>query len=1605
MGIVLSHTIVSLFLHYRNRDRYDQGTTDQNSVPERIVDQEALSPLDNVAGMRDLYCTIREVLNDLLHRKVNSIVYIVEEKSGKLYADAEKKHAAPSSGIVRETMETQQFHVQSNDVAEDPVVAVLKAQCKLSTDWSPKTVYCLPVTDEENQKILALLVIEDNETVEINKITSLKHKIVGCYRRLCKCHQDSSSNYAPSNTPNAMTADGNGDKDAILRLCGDLYDQDASRLQLKVIRFLEEQTSAECAFLLLVVPETQDLFCQVIGGLVLEEEVKFPGQNSVFSLPLESKKPMKLEDVPLDKRKDIENLVGVKLKSMLCVPVSSRNNEGLIALACVVNKKEAENFTNDDLQAILQCFQYTSTVLTSTLAFQNERKLKLHTQAMLQVARNLFTHLGEFTVRHSEELASFNYLAYFLEKYKEQVSIPNKVKGQSKHKNSNGSAKACKSLPLADHRKIHVNTCKSSLNPMSGSLTYFASQFITAPREIVGSPNSERSLSVSYQKSNAKRRYFSSVYTEKEDFDLCARNEEFSQSLKNRMENSQLHSDCIDSGEKEISENEKNHYEDNGEVIQSDFRGSLNGVCNSSSFTKTGRTAKCKKGSNENDSFIDNEFIQPKVDFSIIPLQQELTFKDPELFEQRKKNDQKEGRNEVEIMDRIQEPVKKLSPKTDYIAAGNDSLLNTVKHTSTVSASNAMSESKTFTAEGEQCRVCVEIDDFKTCGELQPNEEAQLATSGSRSEMDESFTEESLLVKSSCKSGNTGSGLSSAFQSEVLKLENKFERHEISISDQVSYKEAVTKLGGDSECSDSCLPAVSRLHIAVTKDDDFKEGNEMRQSGSTDKGSIFMNTTTLNVPPEEMSQKSFHTAEDDAMDNTSVGSQGDLEQEFDMDEKDEKSEVFYDTLTDRSIFSSSSEQGMCRSIKESTLELKWREVKLSHSEPAISNVKNALTDSQSQFKDSKHCLNYAFIEDVEPFIDPLIISSNNQDSVVRDVGLICSRSSIPGTDIKIIVEDTTSCETNSFSHQRVPNISTYSSADKCSERSSGCSSDKHDKDLEYIKHLQPPATDVCIITKYDLTKLLREIMQEARNLTQAERCSVFLIDKETKELVAEVFDGISTNSKEEHNEIRMPITQGIAGHVATTGNLLNIKDAYSHPMFYRGIDDSTGFRTRNILCFPIKNEKGDVLGVAQLCNKKTGQHFTAFDEDLASAFAVYCCISISHSLMYQNVLAAQYRNSLANELMMYHMKISPDDVEKLLLNDIPSVAIWGVEFDKFSFPPREIPDLETPMCVLAMFEDLGFTSRWRIRKDTLVRFVLMVKKGYRNPPYHNWTHAFAVAHFCYLCITNLKLHQCLDDIELFALFVSCLCHDLDHRGTNNQYQVASKSVLAALYSSEGSVMERHHFAQTMCIVNTEGCNIFENLSSKDYTTVLDLVRDIILATDLAHHLKIMNSLKEMAKDGYDSKNERHHSLLLCLLMTASDLSDQTKPWDNTKHVAALIYREFFSQGDMEKSLGQKPSEMMDRERARIPDLQIGFLDHIALPVYKVLGDLFPAAGIVRDIVVDNRRHWEKICALIKIRRGGSCEQMSYDQILAMEEEEANAEIENYNLQNQKQNGR
>uniref|UniRef100_A0A8C8SLK1 Phosphodiesterase n=1 Tax=Pelusios castaneus TaxID=367368 RepID=A0A8C8SLK1_9SAUR len=492
----------------------------------------------------------------------------------------------------------------------------------------------------------------------------------------------------------------------------------------------------------------------------------------------------------------------------------------------------------------------------------------------------------------------------------------------------------------------------------------------------------------------------------------------------------------------------------------------------------------------------------------------------------------------------------------------------------------------------------------------------------------------------------------------------------------------------------------------------------------------------------------------------------------------------------------------------------------------------------------------------------------------------------------------------------------------------------------------------------DVSVLLQEIITEARNLSNAEICSVFLLDRFSHELVAKVFDGGVVD--DESYEIRIPADQGIAGHVATTGKILNIKDAYSHPLFYRGVDDSTGFRTRNILCFPIKNESHEVIGVAELVNKINGPWFSKFDEDLATAFSIYCGISIAHSLLYKKVHEAQYRSHVANEMMMYHMQVSEDEYKKLLGDGICPVSAIDFNFADFTYTPRSLPEDDTPMAILSMLQDMNFINNYKMDRQTLARFCLMVKKGYRDPPYHNWMHAFSVSHFCYLLYKNLELVNYLEDIEIFALFISCMCHDLDHRGTNNSFQVAS-------VRSEGYGRWRHHFAQAIAILNTQGCNIFDHFSRKDYQRMLDLMRDIILATDLAHHLRIFKDLQKMAEVGYDPKNQQHHSLLLCLLMTSCDLSDQTKGWKTTRKIAELIYKEFFSQGDLEKAMGNRPMEMMDREKAYIPELQISFMEHIAMPIYKLLQELFPKATELYERVASNREQWTKVSHKFTIR--------------------------------------
>jgi signal transduction protein with GAF and PtsI domain len=95
--------------------------------------------------------------------------------------------------------------------------------------------------------------------------------------------------------------------------------------------------------------------------------------------------------------------------------------------------------------------------------------------------------------------------------------------------------------------------------------------------------------------------------------------------------------------------------------------------------------------------------------------------------------------------------------------------------------------------------------------------------------------------------------------------------------------------------------------------------------------------------------------------------------------------------------------------------------------------------------------------------------------------------------------------------------------------------------------------------------------------------------------------------------------QGIAGLVATNGQKLNIADAYENSHFNQAIDKKTGYRTKAILCMPIKSDD-KVIGVLQLINKLTGSGvFTEDDEDVMSIFLAIAGPILADSSLYEQI--------------------------------------------------------------------------------------------------------------------------------------------------------------------------------------------------------------------------------------------------------------------------------------------------------------------------------------------------------------------------------------------------
>ncbi|OON17478.1 3'5'-cyclic nucleotide phosphodiesterase, partial [Opisthorchis viverrini] len=274
--------------------------------------------------------------------------------------------------------------------------------------------------------------------------------------------------------------------------------------------------------------------------------------------------------------------------------------------------------------------------------------------------------------------------------------------------------------------------------------------------------------------------------------------------------------------------------------------------------------------------------------------------------------------------------------------------------------------------------------------------------------------------------------------------------------------------------------------------------------------------------------------------------------------------------------------------------------------------------------------------------------------------------------------------------------------------------------------------------------------------------------------------------------------------------------------------------------------------------------------------------------------------------------------------------------------------------VRQMFMDLGLIEQFRISVSRLDTWLCDIYRRYNRVPFHNYKHAFMVTQMAYSIIWTAKLTEYLDKEEQLILLASAICHDLDHPGFNNAYQINASTVLAIRYNDQ-SPLENHHAAMAFDILKTEEANPFDHLEEETYKRIREGIIRCILATDMSRHNDILNQfvtvvLGDLATAlSMDKETQRPRwvleknlrDLTLMIIMKVCDISNEARPLHVSAQWINRLLAEFFHQSDYEKLAGLPVAPFMDREKVTKSASQCGFIRFVILPLFEALAKLLP----------------------------------------------------------------
>lgn len=303
----------------------------------------------------------------------------------------------------------------------------------------------------------------------------------------------------------------------------------------------------------------------------------------------------------------------------------------------------------------------------------------------------------------------------------------------------------------------------------------------------------------------------------------------------------------------------------------------------------------------------------------------------------------------------------------------------------------------------------------------------------------------------------------------------------------------------------------------------------------------------------------------------------------------------------------------------------------------------------------------------------------------------------------------------------------------------------------------------------------------------------------------------------------------------------------------------------------------------------------------------------------------------------------------------------SAELTSWDFNQWEMEEDHLLPLIKEMFASFGLIERFSMDEHKLEQFIMNVRSRYNPNPYHCFRHAFDVIQTSYSVLTSFNAAKYLTHLDILALLIAALAHDIGHPGMNNAYQVASLSDLAVQYNDK-SVLEQYHCTTLFRLLLSPSCNILEGLSPEEFRSVRQAIIGCILATDPALHFEHRTKMQQRVDLGtpLDRENPEDRQLVIQTVLMAADISNIAKIWEISEQWGQRVSTEFFAQGDREREEGRKVAPHLDRNVSSTAKTSANFIDFMAVPLYEVVVRMFPSMEPLLGNMAENKRRWRAL---------------------------------------------